>query len=245
MNSTHDYERYHINAHVQKKPIDDKNFTHREVISFVSNYIKKDFQLLDLGCGVGTIDFYLAPKVKSLIGIDVSKHAIEIAIKNSRKFGLVKKISYFTINFPNETINKKFDVVLCSEVLEHVLNDRLALTRIYKLLKKGGFLILTSPSVKTLFYRFGLLKEFDKRVGHLRRYSPDKLATLLKSVGFTPLKIEEKEGILRNILFSFKAGDHINHLANRFSFVSDLLTLVDRFLLKIFGGSSIYLAAQK
>jgi len=36
---------------------------------------------LDVGCGVGTLDFYLASKGKSVTGIEISKRAVNIANK--------------------------------------------------------------------------------------------------------------------------------------------------------------------
>lgn len=57
---------------------------------------------------------------------------------------------YYRIDFISEIVNipvanESYDVVLCTEVLEHVPNPILAIKEISRILKKGGILLLSSP----------------------------------------------------------------------------------------------------
>ena len=71
------HEKYHIKTTAQKKIIDDKNFTYRLLIKVLSKKINtKKLKVLDIGCGAGTICFYLANKGHDVTGIDISQKAI-------------------------------------------------------------------------------------------------------------------------------------------------------------------------
>ena len=56
-------------------------FTYRHLIRILKPYLPKVKKILDIGSGVGTIDFYLASKGKEVTGIEISKSAVELARK--------------------------------------------------------------------------------------------------------------------------------------------------------------------
>lgn len=74
--------------------------------------------------------------------------------------------------------NKKFNSIVCLNVLEHIENEMTALNNLYRLLKTGGYLILLVPAHNWLF------GEIDKTLGHLRRYDKKKLAQKIETTGF-------------------------------------------------------------
>ncbi len=65
---------------------------------------------------------------------------------------------------------RRFDTVLYIDVLEHIENDKNEMARAAKLLSKGGKLIVLSPAHQALF------SEFDRSIGHYRRYDRESLA---------------------------------------------------------------------
>ncbi|MBI1310902.1 methyltransferase domain-containing protein [bacterium] len=67
---------------------------------------------------------------------------------------------------------RSFDAIIYVDVLEHVEDDRAELQRAARLLKPGGVLVVLSPAHPTLF------SEFDRAVGHFRRYSRAALTAL-------------------------------------------------------------------
>lgn len=86
-------------------------------------------KLLDVGCGKMPYKSIFLPKVSKYIGID--KNSDDADIKN---------------DFLEATIPaKSYDTILCTQVLEHAPEPQKLLTKISKVLKKNGVLILTAP----------------------------------------------------------------------------------------------------
>lgn len=243
MNRKTIHEKYHKLSKSQEKVISEKNFTYKNLIQIVNKYLGNKDRLIDIGCGVGTLDFYLARKGKKVFGIDISKNAIKHASETAELLNLKDGLKFQVVDFPSQKIKDKFELVIATEVLEHMEDDKKALTTINNLLEEGGLLIVSCPSQNAPLYKLGLLNNFDKRVGHLRRYNPEDLSRLLEREGFNILEIRKTEGILRNFFFT-------NLIASKFIkfakwVISDLLTFFDNLTIPIFGESQIYIVASK
>lgn len=238
------YNEFHKNSKIQGKPIKRNNFTYRLIISELEKVLqkvkKKKVEILDYGCGVGTVDFYLASKGCNVLGIDISKDAIHICRESAHAIGVSKRTRFEVLN---TKVKSTFDIIICSEVIEHVPNDIDLLKKLSKYLKKNGYLIVTTPSVNAPLFRLGLATNFDRRVGHLRRYDPNSLIKQIKSLGYKIIFLKQKEGILRNSLYIFPfLGWAIKLLKGPFS---DIVTVMDDFLVRLFGESNIIILAQK
>lgn len=93
------------------------------------------------------------------------------------------------LNLPFE--NESFDVVICNHVLEHIVDDRKAMSELYRVMRHGGWGILQVPmknSLKKTYEDFSITdpKERQKHFGqydHVRWYGMDYFDRL-KSVGF-------------------------------------------------------------
>ena len=238
------YEWYHRDRKLPKRVITSKNFTYRIIISVLDKFCKSK-EVLDIGSGVGTVDFYLANKGKRVIGIEISEKAFKVANKSLKLFNLEGNVKFYRTDFFNFKSNKRYEFLICSEVLEHLKDDKLALEKIYELTKKNGLLMLTVPSKNAPLTKFGVIENFDERSGHLRRYTLDELRSFLKENKFKVIFSKKSEGILRNSLFVFKWGSPITRIANRFSVVSDTITFFDNILLNIFGESQLIVVAKK
>ena len=84
--------------------------------------------------------------------------------------------------FPDYGPPKSADLVCCIDVLEHIEDDLFALEQMRDVLQPGGKLALLVPSHQFLF------GEFDRAVGHFRRYSKQELVGKLTKVGFTVIE---------------------------------------------------------
>ncbi len=240
------YEKYHSEPKLQKRIISDKNFTYRNLLDVLKNYLKSSKTILDIGCGVGTVDFYLASKGHRVTGIDISKTAISMARRNAEVFGVDDKTKFVAGNFPCPMIIGNYDLIVMAEVIEHLADDRMVLKETYNRLAKGGVLVLTTRSKNEVLYKLGLEKAHDKKVGHLRRYSIIGLRKLASDSGFKILELKKGEGVFRDSLFVYPfPGKIIVKLANRSGLLSDFLTFLDDMFLKLFGESQIYLVARK
>ncbi|MGH3272910.1 MAG: class I SAM-dependent methyltransferase, partial [Streptosporangiaceae bacterium] len=79
----------------------------------------------------------------------------------------------------------QFDLVCAFEVLEHIEDDKAALTEWAARLQPGGSLLISVPAHQR---RFG---PWDELVGHFRRYDPPALAQLLASCGFSEIQVRQ------------------------------------------------------
>ena len=131
-----------------------------------------DFKsVVDIGCGEGSLLQLLELEGKyKLYGCDISKKAIELA--STKVNG-----EFQELDIEKEYLNKNFDLAICSEVLEHIKDDRAAIKNIGKVAK---YAIITVPT--------GEYGKKDKEVGHVRRYSDKKILEKLKQEGFNILK---------------------------------------------------------
>ncbi len=236
------HNAYHSKIKSQSKIISSKNFTYRNLIDVIIGYIKPEMKILDIGCGAGTLDFYLAGKVKNIQGIDISKKAVASCNATKRNLG-IKNVNFSIRYFPEEIVNGKFDLIIFTEIIEHLEDDKLALKKMNKMLSKNGLLFLSTPSQHAPLHRLGLAKEFDKRVGHIRRYDKKELISLIKKSGFKIKEINETEGIIRNFLYvNQPAGKLVRFIK---FFLSDIVTYVDNMTIPIFGASNYIIIAEK
>ena len=97
--------------------------------------------------------------------------------KNLKKtFKKNKKINFYNKNF-NYTSNK-YNAILYLDVLEHIKDDAQEIKLAFRSLKRGGFLIINVPAFNFLY------SQFDKDVGHYRRYSKKEIMKLFFKLDF-------------------------------------------------------------
>ncbi len=226
-----------------KRIIGKKDFTYRHIVQVLDKFCLEK-NVLDIGSGVGTLDFYLAFQGKNILGIEISERAVEVAKRSLKIFNLQNKIKFIRGDFFNLRLNKTYDLVICSEVLEHLKDDQAAIKKIYDLTKKNGLVMITVPSLNAPLIKLGVIKKFDKISGHLRRYALESLLALLEKNQFQVVYTQKTEGMVRNSLYVFKLNLVIK-LANKFSFISDLITWCDNLALKLFRESQIIVVAKK
>lgn len=138
-----------------------------------TKYLKGD--ILEVGCGIGNFTDSLT-KFGKVWAIDVKKEYIsetkqKINGKAQVGIGDIEKGKYFFIS-------RKFDNIICLNVLEHIKDDTKALKNLFSLLKEGGYLILLVPAYHFLFGRI------DKSIGHYRRYNKQQLNQTMTGIGF-------------------------------------------------------------
>jgi len=106
--------------------------------------------ILEVGCGTGIISLELAKTARNVVGIDIAETALD--------FGrcLAESLGYTNVEFKKgdaknlEFNDESFNVVVCSEVLEHLLDTEKAISEFHRVLNKEGTLILTTPCATSL-----------------------------------------------------------------------------------------------
>lgn len=126
-------------------------------------------KVLDVGCGTGRVALTLANRGFEVDAIDIEPKVIQIAkdIASSLKL----QCSFDIGDFTKEEFVKPnyYDLVICSEVIEHVQNYQLVIDNINRTLKSGGILILTTPHGPNQF------SIVDVEAGHIRRYTYEQV----------------------------------------------------------------------
>lgn len=219
------------------------DFTYRNIIKSVSPILSNDKKVLDIGSATGTLCFYLASKVLSIDGIELSLNAYRQAKLNKNKLG-VKNVNFINSSIEEYKTDKKYDLVMCFEVLEHIENDLLVLQKINKMMKENSTFVISIPSKNAPLHKLGMLIKFDKRVGHLRRYSFDEIGQKINLSGFEIVRSFKYEGILRNFLFTNNFFGQLI-IFTKLSLINYLFTKADNFLLNLFGESQIILICKK
>lgn len=139
---------------------------------------KPNLNLLDVGCGTG-LTTKTMEKFGETFGVDISKHAVYF----SKKRGLdnIYKSGVERLGFKSNS----FDIVTCLGILnqDKVKDDIKAMKELYRVIKPGGYLIITDPAMKCLAGKHDLMHCV------VRRYSRKELKDKLASCGFTIEKI--------------------------------------------------------
>jgi ubiquinone/menaquinone biosynthesis C-methylase UbiE len=115
----------------------------------------KNSKVLDVGCGTG---LFLRPLIlagcSQLYGVDGPQNFTKRAIK--RGYRGVKIVSDLNVsNLPSS--DESFDLVICKDVFEHLVNPTHTLTEIRRVLKTGGLLLLHVPNHFPLIGRLKFL----------------------------------------------------------------------------------------
>lgn len=94
-----------------------------------------DAATLNLGCSTGIIDEYLAGHVASMTGVDIDEPAIELASSRRSAPNVEFHIDdAMRLSFADAS----FDIVICSQVYEHVPDPARMMGEIYRVLRPGG-----------------------------------------------------------------------------------------------------------
>jgi len=148
------------------------DFWHENKDIILSKFIKGP-TVLDAGCGNGSLSIKIAKRGYKVTAIDDYVNYFNIAKKNAK--GL--NIKFIEGDLIKYNFKEKFDTIILSGVIEHIKDDINLLKKMKNFLKdKGNIIILTSA------YPF-LYSNFDRSIGHYRRYSKKGLIKIIKKSG--------------------------------------------------------------
>ena len=126
----------------------------------IKKNIKKNLNILDFGAGGGAnikmlskygfVNIY-EPHLKT-------QKYLRIKFKNKKKYKILNKID-----------NKKFDLIILADVLEHIKNDKNLIKKLKTNLSKKGHILITVPAYQFLF------SSKDRALKHFRRYNKSRI----------------------------------------------------------------------
>jgi len=161
---------------------------YRIVNNLVKSKFKTGMKILDVGCGscnwnMQKLDVY---------GIDLNENLLKLA-KDKKRLSDYKVADLYDAAIPNES----FDIVVASEVIEHIHDYQRAIKEIMRILKPGGYAVISVPFDtfssfwKYLFFFQCLIQGYifrnayyRKQCGHVQHFSKEKLETAFAGQGF-------------------------------------------------------------
>jgi ubiquinone/menaquinone biosynthesis C-methylase UbiE len=151
--------------------------------------INQKTRVLDIGCGVGRVEYVLVKKVESVVGIDISPSMIKLAKENIKS----KNAKFLIGNGKNLNglIDNSFDLVFSVIVFQHLPRETFKnyLKESYRVLGKGR-----------LFFQISIDEQgikFDPSKNHpwaLRYYKTLEIKKILEETGFKNIKFFNIEG---------------------------------------------------
>lgn len=175
-----DYDSYYTAENLEVPAFIDKRLD--EIVSTFERY-RKNNRLLDVGFGAGSFLEAAARNNWQAFGVEVSQTAVEhVRERGFEVFsGELREAGY-----PDEY----FDVIVASEVLEHVPNPRALLEDIARVLRPGGLLWATTPHGRGISARLlGLSWSVVCPPDHLQLFSINSIRKLLTSAGLRQIEL--------------------------------------------------------
>lgn len=126
-------------------------------------YLVEEKNILDLGCGTGRNSNYLAERYNTVIGIEISKTALDIAKRRAVESGLVVDYRLGDIGMPYDIADSSIDVVI-DVTSSNSLDEKgraVYLSEVARVLRPGGY-----------FFVRALAKDGNKNVKHLLKENP-------------------------------------------------------------------------
>lgn len=162
----------------------------RAILDLCKNFTntQEKIKIIDIGCGYGEILAELAEAFPNaeLTGVDINEAAIDEACQR------VPKALFFQKNLESATLienHEKYDLVICSEVLEHVNSPQLLANKLIEITKSDGYICVTVPNdFITNIGRFILRKKPYKSPAHKTAFTEKKLISVFS--GILPMEIK-------------------------------------------------------
>ena len=136
--------------------------------------------VLDLGFGTGQL-LLSFPSSCTLLGVDVSPSAVEAA-QRDRRFTRFSSARFVSVpeQHPEQMPDVTVNLAITSHLLEHVPNDALVLSELFKRIQPGGTLVVFVP-----------IEEPDYILFHRRNYSLQSIVERVEQAGF---ELQRAEG---------------------------------------------------
>jgi len=154
--------------------------------------------VLEIGSGEGYGIMELAPRAEHYIAID--KYNTQI----SDKLNVENNITFIQANIPplKGIEDNSVDFVVTFQVIEHIKDDKQFLREIYRVLKPGGKMILTTPNI---------LMSLTRNPWHFREYTPDKMREVLES-SFEKYELRGVFGNEKTMEYYIKNKESVNKI---------------------------------
>lgn len=151
--------------------------------------IAPDARILDAGCGAGPALRFLKLRGFIPFGSDL----IEFPLRQARRLVPEARLAQCNSDQPLPYRDESFDVILMSEVIEHVTAPEFTLRECFRVLRKQGAVALTTPNlwdVRRVYYpALGKVWSGDADATHQTLFNPQTLREVLQHAGFRNVRV--------------------------------------------------------
>ena len=167
--------------------------------------LKGGGHILDAGCGFGRHTFFISrnyPDIE-IMGVDLDGKNISVCDSIREKRGL-NNVRFELCDLRHLNSNERFDLIICSDVLEYIREDNMVLTNFRNSLNENGRLIVHAPRLNPRRY-FGLFERYFKcdpleKAAHARDgYTDAELRGKLKGNGLKILGLKYTFGFFGSL----------------------------------------------
>jgi ubiquinone/menaquinone biosynthesis C-methylase UbiE len=169
-----------------------QRFWHRNKIRVVDQVIEVTSCdcVAEVGCGAGNLILHFGSRAGAVIGIDISREALRFCKRRASIEGINNALFLQSSGYAVSLADNSVDELLFVEVIEHLQCPRDFLGELYRVLRPGGKMFVTTPNycsfwpvLEWTLDLFGLTpKMVDEQ--HISRFTPRRLAAVLRSAGF-------------------------------------------------------------
>lgn len=180
--------------------------------------------IIDFGAGIGTYS-------KLFRNMNYNVSCVEI---DKKQFQILKDDGFKVFANINEFPDNSVSNIVSFNVMEHIIDDRKILKQIHRKLSPDGKFFIFVPAFNALF------SEFDRKLGHYRRYEMNEMVQLLKECGYEIIDSNYFDS-LGYLLARLYKSLKINGCINRFQIqifdkiIFPLSLMFDKFLCHRFG----------
>jgi SAM-dependent methyltransferase len=131
--------------------------------------------VLELGAGVGTFTMALLQSADRVVAVEPSQRQSAALFEAASGNPRVTPVHGYALDAKDLG---PFDGAVVSNVLEHIEDDTTTLAELYSLVRPGGLVAVFSPAFQAL------MGDFDRSIGHVRRYRRSQLRQSFVDAGF-------------------------------------------------------------
>jgi 2-polyprenyl-3-methyl-5-hydroxy-6-metoxy-1,4-benzoquinol methylase len=156
--------------------------TVKHELDYIERALTKKGSLFEIGCATGFFLKRAQERGWVVCGADISEYAVEEAKK--------KGLEAWVLNFESGVIpEKKFNVVLMLDVVEHLLDTKKSFSFVHKLLYDDGLFVFATPDSGSIWAKiWGSKWHALVPPQHINIYSLDNVSKILSESGFVVLK---------------------------------------------------------
>ena len=206
-------------------------------------------EIFDAGCGTGG-NLLMLSEYGNVHAIELNEGARSFAQQKVTVPSIKIYEGALPYAIPDEIREKRFDLIVLFDVLEHIENDSETLQELFLLLKKNGYLFITVPALPFLW------SEHDEKHHHYRRYTKAGLQGIISQDGFKIKKLSYFNSFLFPIILAVRLWNKMlkkkhDDLVQPSPLVNYLLTkifAIERFFIGRFSfpvGVSLFAVAKR